>query len=195
MNWSLFFLLLSVSPKHHDKVKQLYEEYHDMSVKLARSELWRRGWGNYYNDAEDVVQNAFRRILRYGKKINFEFEEHVLKGYVCKVVCNEVTRFVEENKRHVEESVENIDDVSCEYAEEEFYRQLNVQEQQEIIAKLISEMDEKYRCVLTLKYKHLKKPKEIALMLGIKEKTVYTRISRGEAELINALRKAGVTNV
>ena len=56
-------------------------------------------------------------------------------------------------------------------------------------------MDEKHRCVLTLKYKNIKKPKEIAVMLGLKEKTVYTRISRGEAELINALKKEGVANV
>ena len=74
MDFSLFFLLLSVSPKHHDKVRWLYEEYHDMAVKLARSELWRRSWDNYYNDAEDIVQNAFRRILKYGKKINYEIK-------------------------------------------------------------------------------------------------------------------------
>ena len=195
MNWSLFFLLLSVSPKHHDKVKRLYEDYHDSSVKLARSELWRRGWSNYYNDAEDVVQNAFRRILKYGKKINFKFEDQELKGYICRVVCNEVIRFIQKNQKHMEELVENIDDVSCEYAEDEFFRQLNVQARKELVEKIISEMDEKYRCVLTLKYKNLKKPKEIAVMLGLKEKTVYTRISRGEAELINALKKEGVVNV
>lgn len=194
MDLSLFFLLLSVSPKHHDKVRWLYEEYHDIAVKLARSELWRRSWDNYYNDAEDVVQNAFRRILKYGKKINYEFDEQLIRAYICKVVTNEVIRYMDKNKKHAEALVENLDELGSEYTEEEFFRQLKVNEQQELIAEIIAVMDEKYRSVLTLKYKHLKNPKEIALMLGIKEKTVYTRISRGEAELIKALRKAGATN-
>lgn len=195
MNWSLFFLLLSVNPKHHDKVRRLYEEFHDMAVKLARSELWRRGWNNYYNDAEDVVQNAFRRILKYGKKINYEFDEQLVKAYVCKIVTNEVIRYIDKNKKHEEMLVEDLDELGSEYTEEEFFRQLKINEQQELIAKIIAAMDEKYRSVLTLKYRHLKNPKEIALMLGLKEKTVYTRLSRGEAELINALKKAGATNV
>ena len=111
MNWSLFFLLLLVNPKHYDKVRQLYEDYHDHSVRLARSELCRHGWSNYYNDAEDVVQNAFKRILKYGKKINFEFEPQYLKGYVCRVTCNEVIRFLEQNKKHIQDLSDNIDAV------------------------------------------------------------------------------------
>ena len=194
MNWSLFFLLLLVNPKHYDKVRQLYEDYHDHSVRLARSELCRHGWSNYYNDAEDVVQNAFKRILKYGKKINFEFEPQYLKGYVCRVTCNEVIRFLEQNKKHIQDLSDNIDAVCCEYSEEEFIQQLNIQEQQENIRGAISELKEIYRSVLTLKYKHGKTPKEIALMLGIKEKTVYTRIERAEATLLTILRSAGITH-
>ena len=50
-------------------------------------------------------------------------------------------------------------------------------------------MDEKYSITLMYRYSSSMSVKEIADLMGISEKTVYTRISRGKQKLLEMLEE------
>ena len=58
----------------------------------------------------------------------------------------------------------------------------------EDVVKAIENLDPVYSVTLLLKYERGLSPKEIAEMMEIPEKTVYTRLSRGKKMLRDALK-------
>ena len=176
----LLLLMLTADESQLEKILWLYDTYHDGMLRYARKLLSVCGNNNYMQDGEDVVQNAFMKITRSIDRIDTSLPENVIGGYMMRIVKNEVTDLI--NKRSPDLSPEDLMTVSedCRYLEEFYDKSLY----NRVISE-IERMDPIYRDVMKLKFIEEKNIKEIAEILGVPEKTVYTRISRA----IGALKK------
>jgi len=183
----LSMLLTLVEENDHDKLVKLYHAYHSTMLRLARSKLKSARDTNYASDAEDVVQNAWCRIVKHIDKIDLTRQERVTKSYLLTIVSNETARFLgaRDEWHPLEESTEA--------AGEDFVERLQVSERYRAVVEAIKRLDEKYRNALYLHYVMEKSVKEVAEMLDIPEKTVYTRVERGKKKLLEMLGKEGIT--
>ena len=174
----LLFLILIAEDDHRDKILWLFETYHDNMLRYARSLLALYGDKKYMRDSEDVVQSAFIKITRFIDRIDISLPEKVIGGYLMKIVKNEVSEFLKNEREDI-----SLDDMlticeDCNYLEEFSKKGLYKRAVGEI-----ERMEPIYRDVMILKFIEEKTAKEIASELGIPEKTVYTRLSRALAKL------------
>ena len=177
-------MLLTLSEEaDRDKLRRLYDNYHKTMLRLARAKLKRGGNANAAYDAEDVVQNAWCRIARHAQEIDLSREERVTKSYLLTIVSNECARFM--SRRRVDEPLEQ--DVET----EDFVERIEVRERYRAVVDAIKRLDDKYSNALYLHYVMEKSVKEVAALLGVPEKTVYTRVERGKKKLLEILGKEG----
>ena len=181
----LSILFTLVEENDRDKLTRLYHAYHKMMLRLARSKLKSVRHANYVADAEDVVQNAWCRIVKHVDKIDLSKHERVIRSYILTIVSNETARFLraQEECHPLEEGI----------ADEDFLQRLHVKERYRAVVGAIGRLDERYRNALYLHYVMEHPVKEIAAMLDVPEKTVYTRIERGKKKLLELLGKEGIT--
>lgn len=100
------------------------------------------------------------------------------------VVSNEARSFIEDYKH-----VESLDEEYIGMTDKEFFDSISIKENYEKVVKAIEQMDEKYSITLMYRYSSSMSVKEIADLMGISEKTVYTRISRGKQKLLEMLEE------
>ena len=178
----LQFLLSIADEKDHAKIEYLYQQYHSDMLRIAKSRLRQKGMPNYELDAEDAVQNAFFKITKYIHRIDFTAEGKEIKAYVLKIVSNEVSRIVSDYTY--------FDDI-VEYSETiedgDFFGQMRTKVRYDEVVEAINWLDEKYSIPLSLRYAENMDVKEISELLGIAEKTVYTRLDRAKKLLIEKL--------
>ena len=186
----LSFLLLVCDDDDKEKVEYIYKKYHHNMLKYAKHQLKRRSVPNYEAEAEDVVQASFLKISRYIKQIRFDMGEGAVKSYVFTIVLNEAINSANEYVATV-----NIDDCFELSTEDEFFEQLPIKEDYEKVMKAIERLDDKYRYTLMLRYTHDMSVKEISQLMGLPEKTVYTRLERGRKQLLVLLEKEGISYV
>lgn len=132
---------------------------------------------NYFRnsmDADDVVQETFLKLLRSNK--DFESEEH-LRNWIMKVAVNECKRVTLSSwfKRK-----ESLDD----YADKLIFEEAGDRDLFENVMRL----PKNYRQVTHLFYYEGYSVKEIAGILGIRETTVTTRLSRARKKLKDQLK-------
>lgn len=180
----LTFLLSISEESDHDKIVYLYNSFHDDMLGLAKSRLRTAGMANYETDAEDVVQNAFVKITKYIGRINFEMSEREIKSYVLSIVANETTNIMND---HV--FFEDLDNHVETVSEESFVKELLIRERYQEVMSAIEAMDEKYRTALLFRYGMEYEVKQMAELFEIPEKTVYTRIERGQKLLLQMLKE------
>lgn len=186
----LSFLLMVCDDDDKEKVEHIYKKYHHDMLKYAKVQLKKMNVPDYETEAEDVVQAAFLKISRYIKKIQFDMGEGAVKSYVFSIVLNEAINSSNEYVATV-----NIDDCFEVSTEDEFFEQLPIKEDYEKVIKSIEKLDDKYRYTLMLRYTHDMSVKEISQLLGLPEKTVYTRLERGRKQLLALLEKEGISYV
>ena len=180
----LQILLMIAEERDREKIKRLYETYHSAMLRIAHERLKKWRDDNAETDAEDVVQNAWYKIVKHIDKIDGLADEQSVRGYVFVIVCNEAARFMGE--RHVELSLnEGVDDT-------DFIEQLNLRENYRAVVEAIKRMEERYSNALYLHYVMETPVKEVAALLGVSEKTVYTRLARGKQKLLEELGKEGI---
>ena len=132
---------------------------------------------NYFRnsmDADDVVQETFLKLLRSNK--DFESEEH-LRNWIMKVAVNECKRVTLSNWFKRRESLE-------EYADKLTFEEVGDRDLFENVMRL----PKNYRQVTHLFYYEGYSVKEIAGILGIRETTVTTRLSRARKKLKDQLK-------
>ena len=182
----LAFLLAVSDGKHNAEIIELYNKYSADMLVLAKSYLKRKNQFDYEVAAEDAVQNAFLKIIRYSHKIRFDEPEKMVRAYVYAVLINECKLLIKEN--HIEIPISE-----CERCADDknFFEELCIKERFETVVAAIKTLDERYS--ITIFYHCFKEMsvKEIAAMMGISEKTVYTRILRGRVALLKALGEVG----
>ncbi len=178
----LAFLLTLVDEDNRKKVQTLYDKYHAFMLRTARSIMKRFDHVNYDLDCEDVVQNAYIKIIQYGK-IDLMRKEQEIRSYIYTIVVNECYKIMKGQKkwRELEEKIE--------YSEEEdLFEQINAAQEYDAIVRVISELDPIYSTTLYLCLVEEIQPSEVAKMMGISLNTVNTRFRRGKQKVIEALR-------
>lgn len=166
-------------------VEQAVRQYADMVYRVAISNT------KVPQDAEDVFQEVFVKLVRYKEKI--EDEEH-LKAWLIRVTINEARRLEGSGwKKNVSLADSDEDDQQWDPPEgegaqspEEAYL---ANEKSESILKKVQELPQKYREVIHLHYYEDKKISEIAKILEMNEDTVKTRLRRAREMLEKVLVK------
>ena len=132
------------------------------------------GWLKNPDDANDVTQDVLIELYKTDKA--FESDAH-LKNWLIRVAVNRCKMLFRSPWR----KAEDIDD----YAETLPFEQQSDQE----LFKAVMALDKKYRVPLLLFYNEGYSTAEVALMLGIPEKTVSTRLFRARAKLRTVLEE------
>ena len=183
----LSFLLTLTDESNHGKIEYIYNTYHDYMMKYAVSKLKSMGRTNFIYDAEDAVQNAFMKIAKYIYKIDFSRDEKDVKNYCFSILNNEICNLLSDNKE--------IYELNQEFDFEKEYNimdELVIKENYEQVVKTIEHLDERYSSTLYFVFCQEHTVNEIAEMMGISVKTVYTRLARGKALLLDSLK--GIIN-
>ncbi len=180
----LSFLLTISDEEYHPRIAEIYNSYHDDMIRIAKYRLKRADIPDYAVYAEDAVQNSFSKIVKHIDKIDFNVPEKYLKSYVFSIVINEVINIISNI-----EYVESLDDYAENLDDREFMQRLKVKEVFDEVVRAIKKMDERYSTVLLFHYCNDMNVKEIAEMLGVSEKTVYTRLFRGKALLAKKVKE------
>jgi len=153
---------------HQEKCK-LIEEMYEWLIKV----VIRIGLG--FQDAEDVVQEACCRFLKY---------PHIKKAaWLTRTTINLAFEFLKRRKRHL--PLGDCSDIEAHYLEP--WEIIHKKNTLTIVYRTIMLMDEKYRAVLVLRYYDGLSVKEISKRLSIPESTVLSRLHRARRILINFL--------
>lgn len=179
----LQFLLTICDEKYHEQIEFLYNTYHEDMVRFATSKFRLRHRNNPLLDAEDAVQSCFLRISKYIEKVKFTDNQKQLKNYIFTILVHEIGRVIESNYENFDCLEEVVDESSCDFIE-----QLNIKEQYNEVVKAIERLDEIYSTTLFLAYCQEMTVNEIAELMDVSPKTVYTRLARGKQILRNSLK-------
>lgn len=183
----LQFLLTMTDESNHERIERIYKTYHDYMVRYAVSRLRSAGRRNFGYDAEDAVQNAFMKITLHIDNIDFSRGERDVKSYCFTILSNEIYNILNDR----EEICELNEEICCEETYS-FVEELEIKERYSEVVRAIEGLDEKYGTTLYLVFCQEKRVNEIAEMMGLTPKTVYTRLYRGKELLLNTLKGARI---
>lgn len=146
--------------KSTEDVNRVMEDYADMVRRICFVHLKNR------HDTEDVFQNVFMKYLLY--EGSFESREHE-KAWFVRVTINACTDWLRALSRR---KWVPLDALAEEYAV--------LDEPSREVLEAVLKLPEKYRDVIYLFYYEEYPAVEIAKILGRKENTVYTWLSRAK---------------
>ena len=183
----LLYLFTLTEEANHKQIEHLYNLYHKDMMDFAKIKLWEAKRKNFIYEAEDAVQNTFVKITRNIEKIDFSRGEDRVRGFVFSVLINEIYNILREKEFVADLDPENLPDTVFNSIE----ALVIVDKYNDAIAA-IRKMDDKYSSTLYLSICEEICVKNIAKMMGISEKTVYTRLQRGKKMLIDAIKEVNV---
>lgn len=147
--------------KAEEEYEAVVDTYSDMIFRIAYQNLFS------VEDAQDVVQDVFLKLLKQ-KENCFHDEEH-LKAWLIKVTINQCLDY---KKSFFRKNTVALDNFEIPYEQEE--RQLMEE---------LSRLPKEERNVLYLHYYEGYTIKEIAGILGKKQNTVNSKLTRGRNKL------------
>lgn len=183
----LQFLLTLTDESNYAKIEHIYYKYHEYMVRYAVGKLHAMGRTNFVYDAEDAVQNALMKISRHIEKIDFSRGDKDVKNYCMTVLSNEIYEVLNQNQEDFE-----LDEENCSTTEYNFIEEIEIRERYDEVVKAIAALDEKYSTTLYLIFHEEKTVNQVAEMMGISPKTVYTRLNRGKQILLDSLKGAEI---
>lgn len=184
----LQILLLTIENNHEKLIfEEIYHKYKKASMRRALKLLNQ----NQY-DAEEAFQKAWIQISQNLHKLKSR-DHSAIATYIMKTIEFKAIDVANENKDY-QKCLEPLEVNPKEYISDDLMYLVCSRERYEIIVDAFEHMDEKYRDIMMLTYLHGFDAKSIAKQLNIKEKTVWTRLYRGKAILIEELKERGVTN-
>lgn len=131
-------------------------------------------------DAEDVVQTLFLRLVRSGLPPGFSENP---KGYLYRAAVNVALNVVRSRRRHVLTSDGDLQDVP-----DEFDSTTAESPIQEMLIEAIAQLDPPVVEMLVLRYEHDYSDAEIAKLLGKSRGVVAVTLYRARARLKKLLR-------
>lgn len=173
----LFYLSLVQTDRDKQKIQRVYEQYYGLMMYIASRYCPQR------SDAEDVVHDAIVKIIKHLACIDAN------DAIRTKAFCVTVVKHTALDRLKAKEN--NV--ISMEDFQEEPVHSNDFAIDEDTYADLvraIRALDDPYRIVLTLKYVNDMTDKEIAALLGISEKTVSVRLTRGRQKLRKELEEA-----
>ncbi len=144
-----------------EEYNEIVEMYSDMIFRIAYQNLWN------VSDAEDIVQDVFLKLLKQ-KKGRFHDNEH-LKSWLIRVTINQCMDY---KKSFFRKNTVSLEDLEIPYEQEE----------RQILEELY-QLPKDTRNILYLYYYEGYTIKEIAKILGKKQNTVNSRLTRGRNQL------------
>ena len=173
----LFYLSLVQTDQDKQKIQRVYEQYYGLMMYIAGRYCPQR------SDAEDVVHDAIVKIIRHIDCVDVSNETRT-KAFCVTVVKHTALDRLKAKENHVI-SMEDFQEVPAQAndfaIDKDTYADL---------VRAIRALGDPYRIVLTLKYVNDMTDKEIAALLGISEKTVSVRLTRGRQKLRKELEEA-----
>ena len=130
------------------------------------------------DDAEDIVQDAFMKLISYSRKRKFKSEEHE-KYWLIRVVINLCNNELKSAKRRNNVSLTEIEYIEENYSKEDY------------ITDIVNALEPKYKDVFRLFYVEDFKISEISKILSISENNVKTRLKRAREKLRKELELGG----
>ena len=149
--------------KSAEDVNRVMEDYADMVRRICLVHLKNR------HDTEDVFQNVYMKYLLY--EGSFESREHE-KAWFARVTINACTDWLRSLSRRKWVPLSVLNEES---------RSLDAESAE--ILEIVLKLPEKYRNVIYLHYFEGYSAVEIAGILGRKENTIYTWLSRAKEML------------
>ena len=143
------------------EIVRIVETYSDMLMRIALNRV------NSIAEAEDVVQSTFERLMK--RQPRFENREHE-KAWLIKTAIRICIDEARKNARHV--SVPLNEEIAAAYSEESFE-----------LLDTIRQLPEKDRDAVYLFYYEEYAVREIAKILGEREGTTRSRLSRARQKL------------
>lgn len=146
------------------ELAELYQRHVDLVYRLCYIYL------KNPVDAEDAVQSVFLKLLKYQKVFNDYEHEKAWLTVTTRNYCKDVLKCWWKTRRV---ALDTLPEVSSWNSDEPSGK---------VLARLLS-LPEKYKTVLYLYYFEEYTVKEISEMLGYKESTIQTQLSRGRRRL------------
>ena len=159
------------SPEDKRKIEKLYEKYNALMFSVSKKIL------TVNEDVEDAVFHAWERIIKNIDKIS-EIECKETKNYIVIIAERISIDYYRKLKRHQEIEVDDYESNPYFFTKESGFSEFETIEWLRSIPK-------KYGEVLILYYVNGYNIKEISSILGIKEGSVASRLSRGRKFLEN----------
>ena len=179
----LLFLMSMAEESDREKIKQFYLKYEEEMIRKACERFRRAGRKNFRFDAEDAVQATFFKMIKYISRIDFTRDEKEIKNYVFSMLFNEINKIL----RKKEIFLVNVEEFSA----DEVYNlveELEIQKNYKKVIEIISQMEEIYSITLMYVFVEERSVKEVAELMGVSPKTVYTRLERGRKILLSSLK-------
>ena len=151
-----------------EEITVFAEKYMDTIYRVAYS------WTKNSDDANDVTQDVLIQLYKTAKE--FESESH-LKNWLIRVTVNQCKMLFRSPWSKMEDIGEYANTLGF---EEESYLDL---------FQAVMNLDKKYRVPIFLFYYEGYSTAEIASILGIREKTVSTRLFRAKGKLKDYLKE------
>ena len=148
---------------------RMTEEEFALRYQLFAQDIFNVAYGytNNVQDAEDIVQNAFIKLLEYEKTFNTLNDE---KYWLIRVTINESINFVKSSRKKKvvlnDEIVHSTSD------------KIEKNSDLDLIRHFVNELPEKYKSVVILFYFEKMKTHEISVLLKISEAAVRKQLER-----------------
>ncbi|MDE7422771.1 MAG: RNA polymerase sigma factor [Lachnospiraceae bacterium] len=147
--------------KTEEEYIKIVEKFSDMIFRIAYQNLF------HINDSEDVVQDVFLKLLKQKDKCFNDYEH--LKSWLIRVTINQCLDY---KKSFFRKNTVPLEDFEIPYEQEE----------KKILEELY-QLPKDYRNILYLYYYEGYTIKEIAKILGKKQNTVNSKLTRGRNQL------------
>ena len=151
----------SKQPNRDREIVRIVETYSDMLMRIALNRV------NSIAEAEDVVQTTFERLIK--RQPRFESREHEMAWLIKTAIriCIDETR---KTSRHA--SVPLNEEITAAYSEDSYD-----------LLEIVRQLPEKDRDAVYLYYYEEYTMREVAKLLGEREGTTRSRISRARQKL------------
>ena len=152
----------------------------------------------HVHNAQDIVSETFFKAL--DRLWQFRWQNVSISSWLYRIATNEVNQYYRKNKKKHISIEELIEKSGIELQDEHNLIHEIIEQEQELESahqwrearKHISELSEKYQEVLSLRFFEEKKISEISEILGKKEGTIKSLLSRGIAQLKNKMLNKGL---
>ena len=133
-------------------------------------------------DIKDVLQESFIKIFTSLDSFKYRGEGS-LKAWITKITLNETLKFVRNNSRL---PIDSIDDKDMNIADGDSMETEDIPT--DVLHQFIRELPDGYRTVFNLYVIDDKSHKEIAQLLGIKEKTSASQLHKAKSMLAQKIK-------
>lgn len=133
-------------------------------------------------DIKDVLQESFIKIFTSLDSLKYR-GEGALKAWMAKITLNETLKFVRNNSRL---PIDGIDDKDINIADDDSMETEDIPT--DVLHQFIRELPDGYRTVFNLYVIDDKSHKEIAQLLGIKEKTSASQLHKAKSMLAQKIK-------